>query len=157
MKSYQRHSQFSRAGGFTLIELMIVIAILGVLASIAIPAYTQYLRKSRIAEATAGLSSMNVKMEQYFQDNRTYVGACAAGTVAPLPTGTFFTFTCNIPVAVPDPATYTITATGKAASNMSAFAYTIDQANNRVTTALPAGWTLPNPSTCWVRNEAGGC
>ena len=162
MKSYQRHSQFFRAGGFTLVELMIVVAIVGVLASIAIPAYTQYVRKSKIAEATAALAGMSVKMEQYFQDNRSYtdpggnnaLDACQQGTVAPLPNPQPPDFTLSCPTLTT--STYTIEADGNAGS-MSQVKYSIDQAGNRVTVSLPGGWTYPNPNTCWARNEGGGC
>ena len=71
-----------RPSGFTLIEVMIVVAIVAILASIAIPAYTDYILRSKITAATSALGSQQVKMEQFFQDRRTYVGACAAGTVA---------------------------------------------------------------------------
>jgi prepilin-type N-terminal cleavage/methylation domain-containing protein len=96
--------------GFTLIEVMIVVAIIGALAAIAMPMYNDYVIKSRVNEAVAGLSDLRVKMEQFFQDSRTYVGACAAGTVTELPANTkFFDFACSNLAAT----TYTITATGK--------------------------------------------
>lgn len=143
----------SRVSGFTLIELMIVVAIISVLAAIAIPAYVKYVFSAKISEATAGLSSMSAKMEQYFQDNRTYVGACAANTVAPLPQAERFDFTCPTLTAT----TYTVTATGKAGTNMSAFIYSIKQDDSRTTDGLPAGWTTHNPNNCWTRTESGGC
>jgi type IV pilus assembly protein PilE len=58
--------------GFTLIELMIVVAIIGILASIAIPAYSDYVRRGKLPEAFSRLSVMATKMEQYYQDNRNY-------------------------------------------------------------------------------------
>ena len=67
-------------GGFTLIELMVVIVVIGILAGIGFPAYQDYVKRGKITEAISSLSDMSVKMEQYFQDNRTYAGACAAGT-----------------------------------------------------------------------------
>ena len=69
--------------GFTLIELMIVVAIIGILATIALPAYSNYVRSGKATEATSTLASARVQMEQHFQDNRTYVGGpCpAAGSI----------------------------------------------------------------------------
>ena len=112
------------------------------------------MRRSKIAEATSQLSSMRVKLEQYFQDNRTYVGACAAGTVAPLPASPqvkYFTFTCPTLTAT----TYTVTATGVAGQGMTGFVYTIDQANNRATTSVPTGWNAA--TNCWTLKKDGSC
>ena len=64
-------------GGFTLIELMVVCAIVAILAAIAIPAYSDYIKRSHIIEATSRLSDLRVRLEQFFLDNRTYTGACA--------------------------------------------------------------------------------
>lgn len=67
--------------GFTLVELMIVVAIIGILAAVALPAYNDYVRRGQIPEATSALSDYRVKMEQYFQDNRNYgTATCASGT-----------------------------------------------------------------------------
>jgi len=55
------------AGGFTLIELMIVVAIIGILAAVAIPAFIKYIRKSKTVEATEGLDKVNAGAKQYFQ------------------------------------------------------------------------------------------
>ena len=75
----------TRSRGFTLIELMIAVAIIAILAAIAIPSYTDYIRRGRLTEALGRLSAMRVKMEQYFQDNRVYTGAVpATDTIAPL-------------------------------------------------------------------------
>ena len=132
--------------GFTIIELMIAVAIVAILAAVALPAYNDYVTRGKIQEATSALSAMRVKIEQYYQDQRKYTGACLAGTVAPLPTGLkYFTVTCNIP----DDNHYTVTATG------AGFTFTIDEANNRVTLAVPPGWTANG--TCWVSRKGGIC
>ncbi len=137
--------------GFTLIELMVVVIVVAILAAIGIPSYADYVRRGRITEAISGLSEMRVKLEQYFQDNRTYVGACAAGTVAALPANSaYFTFTCPTLTAT----TYGVTATG--AGNMNGFIYTLDQSNTRRTTGLPSGWS-GSGNTCWVIRKDGSC
>ena len=137
--------------GFTLIEIMIAIAIIAILAAIGYPNYSSYVQRGKLAEAISGLSGMRVKMEQFFQDNRTYVGACVAGTVAPLPAATAnFSFACsNL-----DAATYTVTATGQ--GPMAAFRYSVDQTNTHTTLGLPADWSGAG-TNCWVIKKDGSC
>ena len=142
--------------GFSLIELMIVVAVVAILSAIALPAYQEYVTRGKITEATSNLADMRVKLEQFFQDNRTYVGACVAGTAAPLPTGTrYFTFTCPTLTAT----TFTVTATGIAGQGMGGFAYSVDQANVQSTVitapALTDGWT--GNAACWVIRKGGAC
>src|SRR5688572_2993128 len=139
------------AKGFTVIELMIVVAIVAILSAIAVPGYNDYLMRSKISEAVANLSDMRVKMEQYFLDHRTYVGACAAGTVAPLPAGRYFTYACPAPTAT----TYTIIATGIPAQGMGGFTYQINHLNERSSDITAPGWTAS--LTCWTLRKDGSC
>jgi type IV pilus assembly protein PilE len=136
---------------------MITVAIVGILAAVAIPAYTDYIMRGKIGEATSNLLAMRTKMEQYFQDNRTYVGACVAGTIAPLPTGLkYFTISCT---PTPTATTYTVVATGGTATDrsMTNFNFSIDQANTRTTTSVPNSSWGTAPISCWVTKKGGQC
>jgi len=64
--------------GFTLIELMIVVAIVAILAAVALPSYNNSIDKSRRADAQSALLGFSQAMEQFFTANSTYVGAGAA-------------------------------------------------------------------------------
>jgi type IV pilus assembly protein PilE len=68
--------------GFTLVELMIVVAIIGILAAVAYPAYTNAVKKANRADGMDSLLSLASRMEEYYMNNDTYVGATinAAGT-----------------------------------------------------------------------------
>jgi len=126
--------------GFTLLELLTVVGIIAILGAIAVPFYNDYVTRSKITEATSALSDGRVKMEQFFQDNRTYSGG-------PAPTATtYFTYA----VSGASTTAYTITATGN--GSMTGFTFTIDQNNTRSTTATPASWAPGSglPASCWV-------
>lgn len=129
--------------GFTLIELMIVVAIIGILASIALPGYQNYVKKAQITEATTALSNERVDMEQFYQDNRTYVG----GPCNTVTTTDGFSIGC---AAAPTTTAYLITATGT--GNMLNFIYTIDEANGKGSTT-PGGGV----QGCWAVKIGGGC
>jgi type IV pilus assembly protein PilE len=135
--------------GFTLIEAMIVVAMIAILAGIALPSYRDYVTRAQIVDGLVPLADMGGKLEQYFQDNRTYVGACTANTVATLPGATArFSYACTLAAS-----TYTVTATGL--GNMSGFVFTLNQNGLRQTTGTPTGWTAG--SNCWSARKDGSC
>lgn len=139
----------SKQSGFTLIELMIVVAIVAILAAIALPSYQDYLIRSRIPDATSNLGAKRARVETYYDNNRTYVGApdCTADST----TSKYFDFDCN-PAATAN--TYTLRAVGK--SSMTGFTYTVNESNARATTVTGvSGWT--GNTTCWVTNKGGSC
>lgn len=138
--------------GFTLIELLVVMVIIGVLTMIAMPSYNNYMIRGRIPDATSNLASKRIKMEQFFQDNKTYVG----GTGCNLDTTSsqYFSFSC--PVAATN-TTYSIVATGT--GSMAGFSYTIDQTNTRtsaITAPANSSW-IANSSSCWITKQGGVC
>ena len=148
--------------GFSLIELMIAVVIVGIISAVAIPNYRDYVTRSRVPEATAGLGDLRVRMELFYQDNRTYpTGGCVVAPTAPsatqlqVPLGQNYNFTCGTPTAT----TYTVQAAGK--GSMAGFQYTLDQFNARTSNfsgaAATAGWTSHAPNNCWATKNGGYC
>jgi type IV pilus assembly protein PilE len=145
--------------GFTLIELMVTVAIVAILATIALPAYNSYVLRGKLAEAYTNLANMRVQLEQYYQDNRDYGStATVCGVAVPIfPAARYFSYTCNWGAGA-SPQFFTVTATGVATDITKGFAFTIDQGNNKgttVTAAVPVGWSGNN--TCWVTKQGGTC
>jgi len=103
-----------RARGFSLIELMIVVAVIGILVAIAYPSYQNQLRKGRRAEAQSFMMEVANKQQQYLLDARTYAlggGALATlGVAPPSDLANFYTFTVT-PAAPTVPPMFTLTAT----------------------------------------------
>lgn len=143
------------AAGFTLIEVMITVAIIGILAAIALPNYRQYVLRGQVVDATNGLSVMRANMERFFQDNRKYtttgsfVAPCADTTEANRTFGNFVV-SCGL-----TDTTYTLTATGK--GPVIGAVYTIRQDNVRATTGVPTGSGWSTCATAWIVSKGQTC
>lgn len=145
----------SGAAGFTLIEVMITVAIVAILATIAYPSYRDYIIRGQLVEATNGLSTFRANMERHFQDNRTYqtVGGFTSPCLvaeAQRRVGNFL-ISCT---ATPAATTYTLQAVGSGPVN--GFTFTINQQDVRATTAVPTGWGAAC-TTGWIVRRGQPC
>ncbi|MBA4176326.1 MAG: pilus assembly protein PilE [Leptothrix sp. (in: Bacteria)] len=132
---------------------MITVAIVAIIASVAYPQYTDYVRRSRVAEATGLLSTTRVRLEQYFQDNRNYDStATACGVV--MPSADNFTYTCTWGASGTSQS-FILSATGKASAGMSGYTFTVDNDNQQRTTAFVGATGLP--AACWLRRPSDTC
>lgn len=128
------------ARGFTLIELMIAVAIVAILASVALPSYADYVRRSRTAEAFNTLAEYRTRMEIAYNNNGNYgSGSCAVAA----PTVDHFTIGCTLGASA---QSFTASATGSGA--MSGFAYGIDDGGNRTTASFKGAAVS---KTCWLQ------
>ncbi|WP_268890665.1 type IV pilin protein [Marinobacter nauticus] len=70
----------TKQSGFTLIELMIVVAIVGIIAAIAYPSYTEYTERARRTDAQGALMGLASALERHYATNNTYAGAASGGS-----------------------------------------------------------------------------
>ena len=140
--------------GFTLIELMVTVAIIGILVAIAYPSYTDYVVRGRVVDATNGLAVMRADMERYFQDNRTYA---ESGTLKPPcdPGSTSGTFTLSCD-GTPTATAYGLKAVGSGMT--SAFTYKVDHKNVRSTEiASTGGYGWTGCASAWIMKRGQAC
>ncbi len=139
--------------GFTLIELMIVVAIIGILAAIAIPNFLNYQLKSKTAEAKTNLGGIKTAQESYRAENDTYRACSANPSAVPAgvkaawtATGTGFDVVGFAPagsvyyqyaVAITGTTSFTATATGNLDADSANASFTLDQ-TGALTGPLPA-------------------
>ena len=130
--------------GFTLTELMIAVAVVGILAAIAVPNYTQYVARTKLSEAPSNLMQMAALQEQFYRDFRRYaVGYSDSGAAATETAGTsnqdgkiawgsannkYFTYAVN---TATDGQSFYISAVGNSADKVDAYKYFINGNNVR--------------------------
>jgi type IV pilus assembly protein PilE len=136
-KTYQK--------GFTIIELMIVVVVLGILAAIAIPAYSDYVTRSKRADAKNALLAFQLEQEKFRANNPQYATAASLGLPANSPDGHY---TIALSGAGGLATSYALRATPNPSQNdPECDVLTIDESNNRGATG-----TAADPvATCWQR------
>ncbi len=133
--------------GFTLIELMIVVAIVAILSAIALPAYRDYVLRGQLSDARSQLATWAARMEQFYQDNRNY-GASGGACGITIANSTLFAFTCTNTGQA-----YALLATGTGST--AGFSFTINELSTRSSTVSSAwGGTTHG---CWVTRRGEAC
>ena len=138
--------------GFTIIEVLIAVAIIAILVAIALPSYQDYVLRGKITEATSTLTDLRLRAEKFYGDNRTYVGFNTA-----TPGTKYFTYACDDGAGgAVSQNLFRCIATGVAAQGMNGFQYTVNQSNARTSTFTGlSGWN--DSGTCWVSKKGESC
>jgi len=143
-----------REHGFTLIEVMVTVAIIGILTMVAYPNYRDYLTRGQLVDASNGLATVRAQMERHFQDNRTYASVTGFTTpcAADAATRTFGNFVVSC-TATPTATAFTLQAVGS--GPVAGFTFTVTQQDVRATTAAPTGWNTC--ATGWMLKRGQAC
>ena len=131
-----------KKNGFSLIELMIAVTIVGILAAIAIPSYSAYVRRANRSDATRTISFLSQALERCYSQTFTYVG-CAQAPAGTAPSAQNY---YNVTVAILSASTFTISAvplTNPQLGDAQCTSFTVDQTGAQAMTGTA------DIKTCW--------
>lgn len=132
--------QYGRQSGFTLIELMITVAVIGILAAVAYPSYLDQVQKSRRADAQAALMNIAARQQQMLLDTRRYVDTTSALNVT-VPSSVQNTYEVTIKVGTDTVPSFTATAMPSGSqANDKCGALMLDQAGTKSSSLLSNCW-----------------
>ena len=134
MKTFPFHfpAKAARTSGFSLMELLVAVGIVGIITAVAVPSYKTYVQKSNRAGAQSHLMDIAQAQQQYVVDNRAYASTLTElnGMTTPADVDKYYTIT--IDVAAGPPPTFTVAATPKAGTTQASdVTLTINQANTK--------------------------
>ncbi len=153
--------------GFTLIEVLVALAVVGILVAVAYPSYREYIARGQLVDGTNALSTFRAQMERHYQDNRTYATVTSGGVTFTTPCDAstaaasrkFGNFVVTCATGQPTATTFTLLATGAAGSPVAGVVYSISNDGSQSTT-MPAGGAWSGWASCataWIVKKGQPC
>ncbi len=133
----------NKARGFSLIELLIAVVIIGILAAIAIPAYMDHIARGRIAQGVEALSEAKVRMEQVYNSRRTYKPDGECPNLKPYFDGIPFGYDL-----VCEDQKFSIVITGDTDKGTAGYSYSINESGEKTSTTPTAS------GKCWLMSKS---
>ncbi|MDH5232269.1 MAG: prepilin-type N-terminal cleavage/methylation domain-containing protein [Gammaproteobacteria bacterium] len=138
--------------GFTIVELVIAVAVVAIIAAMAVGQYSDYAKRTKLTEVNAQLGTIALKLEQYYLESHSYAqsdGSCGV----PMPTAEqvdYFLFSCEI---TDNGTTYTLTASNLASAGLGKpndYQYGFDSNGRKYTSRFAA---VAVDKNCWLKSE----